>query len=624
MAKKRKQPVVYTACTACRRDIPSGSPEAKLGLCARQGCIWARNTLDESVPWKDAPGLSGASNIDKPIREFSKSDDIETSAGIKKVIGDDKDPDKEPDTAVERAAEEKHDEKEAALEKQQRSRRGKTRKKRVAVVSAALPVLFDKNKQPRYLKSVAQAAIPSADPDAPYGRDADYRAIGMPVGPTVDEAAAGRASQRIETCVHGDPPLSCPLCQPREMAPSPAHPADVAEYEKRIRLKEHQDHLAHIGAWVKGAYAESAATGKGVSLTAWERAMPNVKSVIDEKLPEPIKPRPPLESYRELFQFSRQDIANIFFLFVDTKEIVVDGARTLIPAAAVEEKLAAVEEALAKVEDDRKTRYVVWWRRNHPEEIPPSKSAMEKLRREDEREIKKLKNERRILQEKLRTWTEDPTNYVVEKKFEKVEVDFHDKYAQDLPRRFYTLDVEWEPEGERNPSDGVGYTIGNYVNVETPEPGDYSFSNYILSLHLDPAIHTAPGHMSWANWTKWENEVLLLAIKCGKVFANEHVARRYPFLKSCLSEPTGLEPAHYGDDEDDSRDGEIRLIKKTGGAHLGGASIYGRGCRGSRHRMLEDFTATLAAGGYRSGAEGSGSFYGDLDSGDVSERSGDE
>lgn len=624
MTLKRKK-LAYTKCTACQKDIPSKSPEAKLGLCARPGCVWARQTLDENVPWKDAPGLSGASNINKPIREPSKSDDVETSTGIKKVVDDDKDPDKEPDTAVERAAEEKHDEKEAALEKQQKSRRGKRRKKPATVASPALPVLFDKNRQPRYLKSVALPTVPSADPDAPYGRDANYRPLGVPVGPTVDEASAGRASQRIKTCIHGDPPLSCPLCQPREMAPFPAHPADVAEYEKRILLKQRQDHLARIDAWVKGAYAESTAAGKGVSLTAWERAMPNIKLTTEEKLPEPTKPRPPLESYRELFQLSRRDIAELFVEPVATEEIPIDGDRTLIAPTAVKERLATLEEEIGKAEDVRKTRSVIWWRRNLPDDDPPSKSGMEKLRRDDDRDIRKLKKERRELREKLQTWAEKPENYIVAKKFETVDVLFYFKYVNELPGTFYTTDVVWEPEAERRSGDGVAYMIGNYVNVQTPEPGDYTFSAYIMSLNLDPAIHMAPDHTSWARWIEWENEVLLRAIKCGLVYANEHVARRYPFLRSRFSEPTRLGMPHDGENDIDiDYSHELRLIKKTGGGSLGGASIYSRGSRGGKSRRLEDFTATLAAGGYRSGAAESGSFYGDLDSGDVSERSGDE
>src|SRR5258706_13333059 len=40
----------------------------------------------------------------------------------------------------------------------------------------------ERPKQPAYLKSVAQPIIPSADPEAPYGRDENDRPIGVPVG----------------------------------------------------------------------------------------------------------------------------------------------------------------------------------------------------------------------------------------------------------------------------------------------------------------------------------------------------------------------------------------------------------------------------------------------------------
>ncbi len=121
-------------------------------------------------------------------------------------------------------------------------------------------------------------------------------------------------------------------------------------------------------------------------------------------------------------------------------------------------------------------------------------------------------------------------------------------------------------------------------------------------------------------WRYFENEIVLQAIGFRLVRPMKQAFAEYPQLTKYLN------GAPIDDPEQD--DPENKLILKTGGAQIG-SGIYGSNQRGaSRTKTFEKYDRNYRRENDRPGGEYGGerpdNFYGDVDSGDLSERPGDE
>jgi hypothetical protein len=461
-----------------------------------------------------------------------------------------------------------------------------------------------KKPQPAYLKSVSHAVFENpSTPETPFGRDANDRPIGIPVGPTVDEARAKEATER-KLCVHGEDGRECLLCGTKEYAPMPARPEDIAEHERKNRLKK-------IEMLLQNASDTALITGKPVSFEWMARAMQNAAERMARENAPSKQEKPPLPCYRRILQLSRHDIADLFDRVVEVKEVPVE-KKILINSTPVQVRADELQKEIANLNSLMKTRTAAWWKRHRPDEPKPDKVAMQRLKREDQRELNKKETERRELLRKLREWESNPENYTPAIQMEKVEVTFFEKYGPSLPTTFYTTDFAYVA---KDATTAEMPEPGTY-EIHTPEPGTYTRGLYDEILGLDDKLHAAPNRTSWSRWAEWENEVLLKAIECNLLKPDESLLKRYGMLRKV-----------YGAaDPDDDHDAERVLILKTGGGALGGATIYSRGYLRGRLRKLEDFDLTATRGGAGKGRPGEGpdTFLGNLDSGDVAERQGDE
>jgi hypothetical protein len=130
----------------------------------------------------------------------------DTSEGVKTVRATDN-----AETALEDAAE-------------KIVRKSSARKSGDALLTAPTP-----KRQTAYLKSVAHPAIPTNNPNAPYGLDDNDRPIGVPVGKPyvvtgVAEVPTGPHTCNEPTCRHCQPETSIKLNNDGTVAPAPTKP----------------------------------------------------------------------------------------------------------------------------------------------------------------------------------------------------------------------------------------------------------------------------------------------------------------------------------------------------------------------------------------------------------------
>ena len=533
---------IVKKCIACGEDVlipfvgaKKPRPSARVPLCERPECLRARGireaiasvSIDRDFKDKMA---SARRQVQGPDREEKPIIAVETSAGLvmreNKTDIDVADPDD-----IDRI---KEQEKLDHIEKH-----GKSKKSVVTPPSTGQP------RQPGYLKSVAHPVIPSPDPKAPYGRDENYRPIGVP-----------------DTTPANPNPWSA------SMPTKPPNPVPVVVGPVATSMRESRDRT----------------TGKPLEQDTdylRERALAQGAAFFDIRIPETSRQRrkPPktIRSFRELLVMDRFEVAALFDAVVAV-EWASTGETVLMDRAIVEQQAATLKTEIDELKKLLATRSAQW-QKLHRAEDKLEKNDRERLKREETKELHAKEAEWRTLRSRLLHWETDPRNYVDAGKKEPIFITFGDEYPITLSN--------------------VKTDNGNWLEHESAEVGeygyiqlgnDYDLDGYLKMLQLgDAALLLMQAGQTWDGWREWENLVITQAIDLRLIEPDKELIELYP----------GLGLFVPPDDSHTDYSAENRLALKTGGAQYGG-SIYSGGVRVGKHRnyarRIENFDKTMEYG----------------------------
>lgn len=306
--------------------------------------------------------------------------------------------------------------------------------------------------------------------------------------------------------------------------------------------------------------------------------------------PAPVaKPKPPI-CYRDVLVLSRQDVVDLFDRPVTAKVKVP----ILGDPSAVEQEIVNLKVKIKEAQELLVTRSAAWQKRNRPDDVLP-KNDRERLKREGQREFAELQTKVRELQARLRTWGTNKEDYVG-KREEWIGMTFAEKHGANIILSEATPVYGWVPFTAEKKVRNIngGFDVVDVVQfdaggLQREVDSRYNIENYKKLMSLgEAALEITANGMTWENWTRWENAAILVAITEGLVQPDMELVSRHPKLNR-------WEIVREVDEDD--HEAERKIILKTGGGALGGATIYSRGWRygkrtGWTQRALESFDAT--------------------------------
>jgi hypothetical protein len=303
--------------------------------------------------------------------------------------------------------------------------------------------------------------------------------------------------------------------------------------------------------------------------------------------PSPTEKEKPLLCYRDILGVSRQDVADLFDKLVTGRVKI----RILSDPSVLENQITKLKVRIKEVEELLATRSRMW-QKSHRSDDMLSSAELERLKREEKKELNELQTQVRQLQGRLRNWGSHEDDHVEKETF--CDMTFAEKHP-DLILSETTPVFGWIP---RSVEKKIRNAKGGFDVVELTEVSAggfrdevdtrYNIENYRKLLTLgDEAVALTTEGMTWENWNRWENAAICVAITEGLIKPDAEIIARYPGLGRWVVMP----------DDENNHEEERRQILKTGGGSLGGATIYGRGWRygkrgGWTRRALESFDAT--------------------------------
>jgi hypothetical protein len=426
-------------------------------------------------------------------------------------------------------------------------------------------------------RSVALGVVPSADPEAPYGRDENDKPL---VPMRLDQDIAVDLRERRPdlapgACPHKNDPNNCILCGTKKIRPRQEptnqslssqrdlrHPA-TPEQLKSEHLDQMEENARRIFKTPKPFVRNSRASA------AFSSLFDGNKSVV----PPPQKLSLKFDCYRDLLKIERDTIAVLF-------DYIVDYIRPEKPAEGAVEQLQA---EIAKLDALILTRSAAWQKRRRPADRL-EKNDRVRLKRQETGLRNKKKAELSKARARLRHWQDTPP----------IPVTFGERY--DITHRSVSTETKFIPDILRTPAGQEPYYTEPLVFVDTYHGGEYSIEGYRKLLKLGPdAIAQTSDGMTFPGWVEWENKVILQAIKIGLLTPNVDMLKKHP----------GLGVYRPVDRIEIDGTAENSLIIKTGGAEISG-NIRGAGYRGkgnNTRRTLRDFNTPLRAGRGADGPE---------------------
>jgi hypothetical protein len=589
---------VTRPCSACGESVEvplvgkrDPRPKINLPLCDRPKCISAREARKARVAEGTKEAIADARrNVDGGGRIEPDVIEIETSEGT--VIRESKprantSGELESDFDVNNMEAEDVDKlKEKDKLKHRRKAESLKNKKPKKAVIKAPPAPA---KQPRYLKTVSFPVVPSTDPEAPFGRDADNRPL-VPMRTDQEIAAELRDKSYLKRgkCRHRNDPNDCLLCGTKRMVLKPD------EWFPLVPPETKEEEMERLEQNARRTFG-----------------LPEPKTW----KPREHKPRTKIESFREVLLLDRGYIADLFDKVIGEEEKVTD-----VAVKTDRKKLERRADNLQKLIKRSNERIEGWSVRvlklRRPDNIP-DKPAREEFKRAERKRLARFEAKLKEVRERLRNWETDPRNQQTRQQLVKVPVTFGEKY--DIQHQEVKTEFKYVPGKLRTPSDGAEYWTEDPMYFDTPVGDEYEIYGYraLLKLGEEAELYLTNG-MNLDGWREWENKVIEQAIYSGLIKPNMALLGLHPRLAKYNPSPDSIE----ADTTEDA------LALKTGGANWN-ASIYSGGVRVGKHgnsqRALEDFGKTMEFGNKDKGQRGgSPSFLGDLDSGDVGERSEDE
>lgn len=469
----------------------------------------------------------------------------------------------------------------------------------------ALLATKKENKQPAYLKSVAHTAVPSADPEAPYGRDENNRPI-LP-GHSDQELATDLLSKpflKAGSCPHKSNPKYCLLCGTANFKTAPPEPVDL-EDQLRSLLGITTDNIA-----VPSAPAEPTDPEEQLRRQFGLSTISSGATTVKKKL----------DYFPEILGITRGQLIGLLELAVGIEPRAIR-KKVLKSKLAIDSQIAELERAAARIIELKKyikdsqdiidgLQMRIMKLRRNPEDIP-DKATREAFKREENQKIEKYEQEKHELQKLLRdsdieqlkqraaNWGSSPDDFEMVSASEDVVVKFRDKFV------FREANKE-----EYAPT----HTIDGYIAF---------LDQYDLLKDVSRRLRQFP---VLDEWRYFENEIVLQAIGFGVYRPTKQAFTEYPQLRKYMDGAPVEDPEQ--DDHENVDDREDALILKTGGAQIGG-SIHSGGHRNGRQRPLESFDKRKSGAGPGASTEYGGeqpdNFQSSsMDSGDLDERRGDE
>jgi hypothetical protein len=289
-------------------------------------------------------------------------------------------------------------------------------------------------------------------------------------------------------------------------------------------------------------------------------------------------------SYVDALKIDRTDLIRLLEVPAGMKSRSV-AEKVLKSTSSVERRIQRLKKIIQKSEEYIESWSVHKMKLRRPDNIL-DKQTREAFKRKERSRIERCQHKITDLKRRLKTWADDPSNY------ERV------------------LKTVKSPETLRE-------RLDTRMLIER-DPAQFEDDNEVCStdryLELFSNITPLPKQETWRKWEEFENEIVIEAIKCGLIVTHEIL-------------PENTNSFVHDIDEPEQDDPENALILKTGGAQVG-ATIYSGGQRNQNARPLESFDKRRPSGApgepSEHGGERQDNFYGEMDSGDLDERRGDE
>jgi hypothetical protein len=450
------------------------------------------------------------------------------------------------------------------------------------------------NKQPAYLKSVAQPIVPSTDPEAPYGRDENNRPI-VP-GRNDQEIAADLVKKPYLApgdCPHGNDSGNCLLCGTKEINPITTTNNPVVDPE------------------------------------------------LDPEL-DLTRPTFKFHFYPEILRITRKQLVELFDAVVDTEVETMRLVETQLKDPwHIRNQIANLKKIIAQAEKrlqciplliERSERLILSWSAqvmkrgslSHgiparaPEDILDEKTR-EKYKYGEKKKLKKYQRWKTRLQTTVRE-TQTKMNELQQR------LDNWGSRADDFESVTVTRNREVTfRETFREPEEPINDMSESYAKLRKLGATNTEAYISLLSTDYQMLYKLSQNHPSLRPWRRFENEIVLQAIGFRLIRPTSKEFEAYPRLKKYLneeSENTDVEVEHSE---------EERRIRKTGGAEIG-ASIYNFGVdRKGRPRLHGSFDNAVNFGNKNRTTNGatpsddpSGGWAGHIDSGDYAEDTASE
>lgn len=546
-------------CIACGKEvripfvgIKNPRPSQKRALCERPACITARGERLAIVQTQNMREPDGASGINEIRTGGPSGVCAQTSEGAVSVEEERDEEHVIADEAAKEDEKERLDERESELEKKGKRHRHSEKK------AAPPPVVTTLPRHPAYIKSVAIPAVPTHNSDAPFGLDDNGRPL-VPI----------QSDQNLMEDLKQKPWLK----KTYTGLPTPAPRRTVCDCNQ---------------PWCSICHPESAKLGV-VPLTPAYRPPttkpPTYKPIRPLGERTQLPPTREIGSYKTVLGLEPVDIANFFDENICTRQLV--DVPTLKDKGGVESELEAVKFEIVELTALSKTRTRQYQKFFRPDDMLTSKELKQR-RRKDEQELKILEEKKNELQARLRNWESDSRNFELVKQRKLVVYKFETLHP--ITYRERTVEYGWHEDSYEDP----------LVKGGTPLCSDQEkYFGEVYDIAGYRALIAGKSTKNWTTmgWLEWENLVILTAIERGLVEPNEAAILAHPALRGRGRTVDEIEIDH---------EHERTLIKKTGGAELGGASIFSAGYRNGngKLRQLASFDATMDFGGRGRGEPG--------------------
>lgn len=405
--------------------------------------------------------------------------------------------------------------------------------------------------------------------EAPFGYDEDGRPI-----------VASRSDQNIATdlqqkehlrrgeCPHGNDPDDCLLCGTKHASTSVDAESETVDAESTAEERR----LQRLKYALDAVFEESRRIECPVQLTELEHAM---RGAFEEPPEVPKEPSPEKRSIRERLKLSRMFVSDLFERVIGMEDVPTE-VKTLKDKSEIEQEIAELFRRIDEVKESLATRTAAYQKRYRPDDKLDRK-ALERQKYHERKQLDENEKGLRELQQRLKNWGQDPRDYDVMTEIKKVPIVFGKKYAAKLIYQRIERDIAYTKDKTRDKGKITEYDTFSLTYLDEPVGRVYDIDGY--RRLLQEAVQRGEQNVNFRGWEEWENKVITEAVRVRAMKVPPGASKEFGIY---------VPP---DDPREQDHNEEAELIRKTGGAQIGGG-VYARGSRNGKARGLEDFDAT--------------------------------